>query len=75
MRIGITGAEGFIGTAFRRYLTTLGETPVVCPRSAFEDPAEMTAEELYEAGKEAFYAGDYEKALALRNRAQLRFPC
>ena len=43
MRIGITGAEGFIGTAFRRYLTAIGETPVVCPRSAFEDPAEMSA--------------------------------
>ena len=43
MRIGITGAEGFIGTAFRRYLTALGETPVVCPRGAFEDPEEMAA--------------------------------
>ena len=43
MRIGITGSEGFIGTAFRRYLTALGETAVVCPRSAFERPAEMSA--------------------------------
>ena len=43
MRIGITGAEGFIGTAFRRYLTVLGEIPVTCPREAFDDPAEMTA--------------------------------
>lgn len=41
MRIGITGAEGFIGTAFRRYLTALGETAVGCPRSAFENPEEM----------------------------------
>ncbi len=43
MRIGITGSEGFIGTAFRRYLTALGETAVVCPRSAFDNPAEMSA--------------------------------
>ena len=42
MRIGITGAEGFIGTAFRRYLTALGETALSCPRSAFENPEEMT---------------------------------
>ena len=41
MRIGITGAEGFIGTAFRRYLTAIGETAVICSRSAFEKPAEM----------------------------------
>lgn len=41
MRIGITGAEGFIGTAFRRYLTALGETALSCPRSAFDDPEEM----------------------------------
>jgi len=43
MRIGITGSEGFIGTAFRRYLTALGETPVSFPRGAFEDPSEMAA--------------------------------
>ena len=43
MKIGITGAEGFIGTAFRRYLIALGDTPVVCPRSAFERPDEMAA--------------------------------
>ena len=43
MMIGITGSEGFIGTAFRRYLTAIGETPVSFPRSAFEDPAEMAA--------------------------------
>ena len=43
MRIGITGSEGFIGTAFRRYLTALGETPVSFPRGAFDDPAEMSA--------------------------------
>ena len=43
IKIGITGCEGFIGTAFRRYLTALGDTPVVCPRSAFEQPDEMTA--------------------------------
>ena len=43
MMIGITGSEGFIGTAFRRYLTALGETSVSFPRSAFEDPAEMAA--------------------------------
>ena len=43
MKIGITGSEGFIGTAFRRYLTALGETPVSFPRGAFEDPAEMAA--------------------------------
>lgn len=43
MKIGITGSEGFIGTAFRRYLTALGESPVICPRSAFERPGEMTA--------------------------------
>ena len=43
MRIGITGADGFIGTAFRRYLAALGETSVVCPRGAFDDPAEMSA--------------------------------
>lgn len=43
MMIGITGSEGFIGTAFRRYLTALGETPVSFPRGAFEDPAEMAA--------------------------------
>ncbi len=43
MKIGITGSEGFIGTAFRRYLTALGETPVSFPRSAFDDPAEMAA--------------------------------
>ena len=42
MRIGITGAEGFIGTAFRRYLTALGESALPCPRSAFDDPEEMT---------------------------------
>lgn len=42
MRIGITGAEGFIGTAFRRYLTALGETALSCPRRAFGDPEEMT---------------------------------
>ena len=41
MRIGITGAEGFIGTAFRRYLAALGEAAVICPRSAFENPEEM----------------------------------
>ena len=43
MKIGITGSEGFIGTAFRRYLIALGETPVSFPRSAFDDPAEMSA--------------------------------
>ena len=43
MKIGITGSEGFIGSAFRRYLTALGETPVSFPRSAFDDPAEMAA--------------------------------
>lgn len=43
MKIGITGSEGFIGTVFRRYLTVLGEIPVICPRSAFECPEEMTA--------------------------------
>ena len=43
MTIGITGSEGFIGTAFRRYLTALGETPVSFPRSVFDDPAEMAA--------------------------------
>ena len=43
MKIGITGSEGFIGTAFRRYLTALGETPVSFPRSAFDDSAEMAA--------------------------------
>ena len=42
MRIGITGAEGFIGTAFRRYLTALGETALSCPRRTFGDPEEMT---------------------------------
>lgn len=41
MKIGITGSEGFIGTAFRRYLTALGETPVIFPRGAFENPPEM----------------------------------
>ena len=41
MKIGITGSEGFIGTAFRRYLTALGDIPVTCPRSAFERPDEM----------------------------------
>ena len=41
MNIGLTGSDGFIGTAFRRYLTALGETPVICPRSAFGDPEEM----------------------------------
>ncbi len=43
MKIGITGSEGFIGTAFRRYLTALGVCPLICPRSAFERPGEMTA--------------------------------
>ena len=43
MRIGITGADGFIGTAFRRYLTALGEAPAVCSRGAFENPAQMSA--------------------------------
>ena len=43
MNIGLTGGEGFIGTVFRRYLTALGETPVICPRSAFGDPEEMAA--------------------------------
>ena len=43
MRIGITGSEGFIGTAFRRFLTARGETPVSFPRGAFEDPSEMAA--------------------------------
>ena len=43
MKIGITGSEGFIGTVFRRYLTALGESPVICPRSAFERSGEMTA--------------------------------
>ena len=43
MKIGITGSDGFIGTAFRRYLTALGECPVICTRSAFDNPAEMSA--------------------------------
>ena len=43
MKIGITGSEGFIGTAFRRYLTALGETPVIFPRGAFENPQEMAS--------------------------------
>ena len=43
MKIGITGSEGFIGTVFRRYLTVLGDHPVICPRSAFERPDEMAA--------------------------------
>lgn len=43
MKIGITGSEGFIGTAFRRYLTAIGEVPVACPRSAFECSADMAA--------------------------------
>ena len=43
MRIGITGADGFIGTAFRRYLTAIGEAPAICSRGAFENPAKMSA--------------------------------
>ena len=43
MKIGITGSDGFIGTAFRRYLTALGECPVICPRSAFDSSSEMAA--------------------------------
>ncbi len=43
MKIGITGSEGFIGTAFRRYLTALGEKTVIFPRGAFENPSEMAA--------------------------------
>ena len=42
MKIGITGSDGFIGTAFRRYLTALGEDPVICPRSAFDSSPEMS---------------------------------
>ena len=41
MRIGTTGGEGFIGTAFRRYLAALGEPCVCCPRDAFEQPRIM----------------------------------
>jgi len=43
LKIGITGGDGFIGTAFRRYLTALGDIPAICPRSAFERPDEMAA--------------------------------
>lgn len=43
MRIGITGSDGFIGTAFRRYLTALGEPCVGFPRTAFERPEIMSA--------------------------------
>lgn len=43
MIIGITGAEGFIGSAFLRWIEMTGEPYryVVCPRSAFSCPQEM----------------------------------
>lgn len=41
MKIGITGSDGFLGSVFRRYLTAIGETQVIFPRCAFENPSEM----------------------------------
>lgn len=52
MVIGITGAEGFIGSAFLRRIAMTGEPYrcAVCPRSAFSCPPEM---ERFAAGCDA----------------------